>query len=193
MFNKSFYSVVNDDHLNLYTQLEYLKLLVESKYHFILGIEKLVQDAEIHFNREEWLMKEFGYPGEFNHKVNHLKLLRSIQFYYTSITKGNKPITIKDIEFLELWLTKHIANDDKDLEAFLLFKNVENTNLNPNSFKFTWKNLKLWFKLNFGGKVRFMVGIKTVKKFFIPKKGPTPKEIANGKKHAIHNMFFGNH
>ncbi len=124
------YSVMNEDHVQLYKILGELRqgavkrgddqLTRDHKLRATLEImQRLIAETKAHFTREEALMVCSGYPEIRDHKRDHLMLLRSIEVYYAKIATGTVPITEEVAQYLKGWLTTHIRHADRLLERFL--------------------------------------------------------------------------
>lgn len=82
-------------------------------------IEELISCTIWHFRHEERLMLKHGYEGIQEHRQEHAALIKSAQNLQQRILQGGEQVSIKDIEFLEQWLTGHILGADMDLGAYL--------------------------------------------------------------------------
>ena len=168
LFRGRIYSVMNDDHSHLFQMLKELKRLAsetggnsdDAERRIKASAEKLqllIDDTAIHFSREEVLMRSFRYTALNEHRNNHLQLLRSIQTYQTKFSREGKPLTATDFEYLDVWLTKHIQDDDRRLEEFFAEHPMvaepdaltakDKRAIGPHSVFFGVSKLLLWVKL----------------------------------------------
>lgn len=94
-------------------------------------LEQITQDllsyALYHFDTEEALMQEYGYPdGPGSDMVLHLDQHRSFSAQVVAVREGLKAgtaISSTDLlNFLNTWLLNHILNTDKKLGAFIVGK-----------------------------------------------------------------------
>jgi len=76
-------------------------------------VADLLKAAETHFDHEERMMKEHGYPGFEAHKAEHEKIARDVKTLVVALTAGKlagKP----DVALLPAqWLYSHIRVHDK--------------------------------------------------------------------------------
>ena len=125
------YSVMNDDHVELYQIVKDLGDCVRQRadgplerdthrLHLIGIIRKLIDKAAEHFSREEKLMEFYRYPDAREHRTEHLKLLRSVETSLSFLSAEQRPISEKDVNSLRDWLTGHIRTTDRKLDRFLL-------------------------------------------------------------------------
>ena len=77
----------------------------------------LVDYTHTHFAFEEELMKQAGYPLSESHKKVHDAFVQHITKYVEQHEAG-KDITRKLLADLQIWLTNHIKNDDRDYAPF---------------------------------------------------------------------------
>jgi len=82
-------------------------------------IEELISCTIWHFRHEERLMVKYGYEGIREHKQEHADLIESAKNLQQKIKYDGNPVSTKDIEFLEQWLTGHILGADMDLGSYL--------------------------------------------------------------------------
>jgi hemerythrin len=73
----------------------------------------LVDYTRTHFAFEEDLMTQAGYPLSASHKRVHDAFVNQIGHYVAQHESG-KDVTRKLMSELQIWLTNHIQNDDKD-------------------------------------------------------------------------------
>jgi hemerythrin-like metal-binding protein len=94
-------------------------------------LEQITQDllsyALYHFDTEEGLMQEYGYPdGPGSDMVEHLEQHRSFSAKVVAVREGLKDgvsISSNDLlDFLNTWLVNHILNTDKKLGAYIIEK-----------------------------------------------------------------------
>ncbi len=125
------YSVMNDDHVDLYRIVAELRdgIAIQvrggtergfQQINLLGTIQKLIDKARAHFQREEALMAEYGYPDARAHRSEHLMLLRSIETYHANLASGGRPITDEVVKYLKAWLTNHIRTTDRQLDRFLV-------------------------------------------------------------------------
>jgi hemerythrin-like metal-binding protein len=123
---------IDEQHMILvHTLNEAGEKLVNNSKHELL--EQITQDllsyALYHFDTEEALMQEYGYPdGPDSDMGQHLKQHRSFSAKVVAIREGLKagaPISSNDLlEFLNAWLINHILNTDRKLGSFIVKKRL---------------------------------------------------------------------
>jgi hemerythrin len=125
------YTVMNDDHVALYRIVAELRdgIAIQAKgetergfqhLNLLATVQKLIDKARDHFQREEALMVQYGYPETRGHRSEHLMLLRSIETYHANLASGARPITDEVVKYLKAWLTNHIRTTDRRLDRFLV-------------------------------------------------------------------------
>ena len=88
----------------------------------ILG--SLVSYTQTHFNDEEKLMKQHGYPYYEQHKKEHNQLVMKVADVKKLIDEGKMLISQELMQFLKDWLVKHIQGEDQKYGPFLNSKGV---------------------------------------------------------------------
>jgi hemerythrin-like metal-binding protein len=119
---------IDEQHMILvHTLNEAGEKLVHDSSHELL--EQITQDllsyALYHFDTEEALMQEYGYPdGPGSDMGLHLEQHRSFSAKVVAVREGLKTgtaISSHDLlDFLNTWLVNHILNTDKKLGAFIV-------------------------------------------------------------------------
>jgi hemerythrin-like metal-binding protein len=75
-------------------------------------LNKLVRYTHQHFTREEVLWSNGGYVGLAAHKMQHQKLLDSVDEFVRQFAKNDALLTIDLMNFLRDWLINHIQRED---------------------------------------------------------------------------------
>ena len=75
-----------------------------------------------HFQAEESLMRDTGYPDLETHHALHEDLLRQVLELEEKYTAGTMILSIMTMHFLKVWLTNHIQDEDRKLAAYLRTK-----------------------------------------------------------------------
>lgn len=81
-------------------------------------LAELVDYTRIHFALEESLMRLSKYPDFDAHKELHEKLVAEVAELQQKIASGTASISFELMQFLRVWLTKHILQSDKQYAAF---------------------------------------------------------------------------
>ena len=80
----------------------------------------MINYVDEHFEREEQLMHEYGYPGIVEHKVKHREMARQVYAVGTLYSASPEAVDVaKLVEFLRKWLIVHIIGDDRDYVPYL--------------------------------------------------------------------------
>ncbi len=77
----------------------------------------LVDYTRTHFAFEEELMNQAGYPLSESHKKVHDAFVSHVTRYVEEHDSG-KDVSRKLMSELQIWLTNHIKNDDKDYAPY---------------------------------------------------------------------------
>jgi len=80
-------------------------------------LDELIEHARAHFQWEERLMTEFGYPEKAQHMAQHAALIDEILNYRFDV--GNADAKIPFTELSRNWLTLHMHTADRRLTGFL--------------------------------------------------------------------------
>lgn len=75
-------------------------------------LTELVEYTKSHFEAEEKVMKESGYPGIEEHRAIHQKLLREVTDTMEKVNSGKLTASTNTSDFLQIWLEKHLAGYD---------------------------------------------------------------------------------
>ena len=125
------YSVMNDDHVELYRLVGELQDNVIKRctgetersvqqMEVLAAIRKLIAKAAEHFHRENLLMEQYRYPEHREHRDEHAMLLCSIETWSSNLASSGRPITKEVVHYLKDWLTNHIRTADRRLDRFLI-------------------------------------------------------------------------
>ncbi len=83
-------------------------------------VTELLNAAEVHFENEETLMKDHGYPGYVSHLSEHEKIAKGVKTLVAALTAG-KLVDKPDIALLPAqWLYSHIRSHDMLYMPFLM-------------------------------------------------------------------------
>ncbi|MBV5350518.1 hemerythrin family protein, partial [bacterium] len=72
-----------------------------------------------HFQAEESLMQETGYPGLEAHHALHEGLVHQVLELEEKYAAGTMILSIMTMHFLKDWLSHHIQDEDRKLAAYL--------------------------------------------------------------------------
>ena len=86
-------------------------------------LNRLVAYAEEHFQHEEQLMGESGYPLLDQQKELHSELVASIFAINERLAADTARASTEILPFIKNWLVEHIVKNDMDIGEFLRRKN----------------------------------------------------------------------
>lgn len=87
-------------------------------------LDRVIEYTSFHFDTEERLMEEHGFPFSAAHKREHQKLVNTALELQAKLNSGNGRITSETMTFLKDWLSHHILESDMYLGKFLNSKGV---------------------------------------------------------------------
>ena len=82
-------------------------------------LRKLVTDVRKHFQTEEKLMRESGYPRLKGHRADHNSLARKLQTLQRDLRIGQAELSEPLLGELKDWLRDHMLLADKPFGSFL--------------------------------------------------------------------------
>ena len=91
------------------------------------SIASMISYTKTHFSMEEDLMKKHVYPRAVEHKLEHTKVIATVQEFNRIVNSGivDRKVVTEHMSFLKTWLFDHIMKVDKDFGKFLKTKNVQ--------------------------------------------------------------------
>lgn len=82
-------------------------------------IEALVAYVDVHFEHEERLMRETGFPGLDDHLITHKALEQQVDEFKKDFEHDQDKFDFDRLmEFLSNWLSEHILKQDMKFAAF---------------------------------------------------------------------------
>jgi len=88
-------------------------------------IKEMREYSVFHFNSEEDLLKQYGYPGLEEHKSEHNRFIRKVEEFENRFNSGMIILSFEITDFLRSWLKDHIQVTDKEYSRFLMSKGVK--------------------------------------------------------------------
>ena len=89
-------------------------------HRFALMFHIFILQVRRHFEREELLMEEIGFPHYDHHRFLHRKLMRDAEEFLVDLIKGEEEVTAAAAtNYLEHWLINHITSHDRRIGQFL--------------------------------------------------------------------------
>jgi hemerythrin len=77
-----------------------------------------------HFEYEEKLFRECGYPEEAAHRAEHAKLAEQARTLVQKLEAGKNDVTVATLKFLVDWLNDHILGSDRKYAPFLIARGL---------------------------------------------------------------------
>lgn len=114
---------IDDDHRRLTDLFNLLNHSVEAgdaREYIDALLEELISCTVWHFRHEERLMIKYQYAGFQEHKVEHNELIDAVKELQQKFLSEKRVPSEQDLEFLELWLTRHILSTDMELGRYLM-------------------------------------------------------------------------
>jgi len=119
--------VIDNDHKRLISLINDYEKAIEAKSVNLLknSFDKLLEYTEIHFNREENLMRAIHYSGYKDHKIMHQLLIDNLnRFHHQVVHKGEHISISKANDFMHDWLIDHVLNEDMKIKPLLMGKDL---------------------------------------------------------------------
>lgn len=85
-------------------------------------LNQLIAYAQMHFQHEENIMEDAGYPKLADHQQIHEAMVEKIFELHTAYTEGNLRLEIETMKFLKSWLLEHILENDYQFRDYLARK-----------------------------------------------------------------------
>lgn len=106
---------IDDDHKRLVSCVNELhEALAKGKGKESLGLilDRLITYTQQHFTREETIWTTAHYPELATHKQQHADLLARVGKFKKQFEAGQVLLTLQVMDFLSMWLQKHILGSD---------------------------------------------------------------------------------
>ncbi len=118
---------IDSQHRSLFQQLEKLLdacVAGREREEVMTMLGFLDQYVVTHFETEEGLQQEYGYPGYEKHRAEHAEFLRRLQRFKAELSTSapSRDFVLRVNQTLIDWLTSHILTVDKAASEFLLKK-----------------------------------------------------------------------
>jgi hemerythrin len=82
-------------------------------------LAELVGYTEYHFEAEEKLFREHGYPEHERHTQAHDELTAKARELKAAFDRGETKLSVDVMLFLSTWLNRHILDEDKQYEPYV--------------------------------------------------------------------------
>ncbi|MBI4989058.1 MAG: hemerythrin family protein [Rhodocyclales bacterium] len=113
---------IDSDHQHLFeliNSFHYAFIQNRDRTDILRILNGLVQYAEEHFQREETMMADRGYPKLEAHQRIHADLFETIFQLQAKLEEASVKMEKETVDFLRHWLTDHIAEHDTEFARFL--------------------------------------------------------------------------
>ncbi|MBF0165681.1 MAG: hemerythrin family protein [Magnetococcales bacterium] len=87
-------------------------------------LDRLVTYTTTHFQYEERLLTQQGYPELATHMESHRRLIKRVGQFVERMTKNKENAGYALLGFLKEWLTNHIQKEDRQYVALMLANHV---------------------------------------------------------------------
>jgi hemerythrin len=87
-------------------------------------LEELIAVTRVHFDTEERLMLEYGYPEYSAHAKEHQQLMEQLHAVQRKVDAGANLVFAAGADFSRDWVMVHLLGSDKKLGEFLNRKHV---------------------------------------------------------------------
>ena len=88
------------------------------------ALDELVDYTKTHFEYEEGLMEQNGYPDFESHRAAHVRMIAKVDQVLEAYRRDQDGAMQQAIDFLKDWLVNHINGTDKQYSKFLIEKGV---------------------------------------------------------------------
>lgn len=94
-------------------------------------LNQLIAYAQMHFQHEEVIMEDAGYPKLAEHQKIHEDMIEKIFELHTSYAEGNLRLEIETMKFVKSWLLEHILVNDYTFRDYLARKQNSSEEATP--------------------------------------------------------------
>lgn len=109
---------IDDDHQEFVELLNQLDAAGNAEFTGLF--QKLYEHTQVHFDKENQLMADSGFPAEAEHRGEHQRVLAEFKQFKTRVDKGLIAFGRSFVkERLPQWFTLHVATMDSALAAHL--------------------------------------------------------------------------
>jgi len=114
---------IDADHRRLFdliNDFHYAFILNHDRSEIARMLNALVRYSQEHFEREEHMMAERGYPGLEKHQAEHVALFETVFDLQGKFERRELRMEKETVDFLRRWLVDHIADHDSKFAQFLV-------------------------------------------------------------------------
>jgi hemerythrin len=119
---------IDDDHKKLIHLINNLQTAIDYKTDAKFEkqtLSEVIDYTKYHFNREEGLMEDNGYPDFIPHKATHGNMIDKVNELVKAYEEGEEGAIESLLMYLKSWLIKHINGTDQEYSEFLISKGVK--------------------------------------------------------------------
>lgn len=80
---------------------------------------ELVDYTNYHFQEEEQMMLDCGFPDLNEHKRSHEKLVKLVMYYKQELDMGGMGVEQRALDFIKTWLSGHILGMDRKYRDYV--------------------------------------------------------------------------
>jgi hemerythrin len=109
---------IDDDHrklLGIVNEFHEAHEASRSKEEVLAALTKIADYACWHFDHEEEIMRQEGFPGLQSHRDRHAELLDALGGLIADFEAGRADIDRATLDFLKSWVLVHLKTEDRDL------------------------------------------------------------------------------
>lgn len=113
---------MDDQHGILMDTLNELRLMLQrnaDRRNLCLQLERLIGYTEMHFESEDRLLKQHGFPGADSHRAEHRRLIGKL---YAALEHVNREEDVNFqtvLDFLPSWYLEHVEHADQPYGIWL--------------------------------------------------------------------------
>ena len=129
---KDSYSVgiesIDNDHKKLIHLINNLQTAIDYKTDKLIEkqtLDEVIDYTHYHFDREEGLMEENGYPDFVAHKAKHKEMIEKVNEFVLEFETDEEDAIQSLLAYLKSWLINHINGTDKEYSEYLISKGFE--------------------------------------------------------------------
>lgn len=118
---------LNEDHHALLDKLNVLLVTLSwnDSESIMLASNALRHTAQVHFEKEESLMRRANYPDFEKHSASHQELIRGLDELRFKVDTVEHVAALLDLSpYLERWFVPHLTHDDKRLADFVANQSI---------------------------------------------------------------------
>ena len=119
---------IDNDHKKLIHLINNLQTAIDYETDYLLEkqtLDEVIDYTHYHFDREEGLMEEYGYPDFVAHKAKHKEMIEKVNEFVLEFETDEEDAIQSLLAYLKSWLIIHINGTDQEYSEFLISKGVE--------------------------------------------------------------------